>query len=194
MRKTPFLVTGCALLALAGCARPSDVTSREMLLSNPLYAISAHDETITAITDLQITTDKTQSGSLVDTMEKAKEREFSLSRAAKQQRDAGLFGAIIPVTGSAAGDVLVGTDRLWTGPDFYITPGMDVHVYLSGLVDPRDTPFPSLSDIDLGTLPSTFGPLTIAVPPTTIDVRSVVFWDATLNKLLGFAQVSRVAQ
>lgn len=192
-RRSLLLLPALATLALAACgsAPAAGLTPRDALMANPLYASHAYDTLIAAITEMQIDGDKALSGALVGRAQSAKERTLALKDYVSEREREGLFGSFIPVAYDAAGDVLVEQDRLWTSVDFYVTPQLQPRVYLSGALDPRDLPFPSESDIDLGDLPSAFGPLGIALPPRDLDIRSVVIWDAVTKRVLAFAQVAR---
>lgn len=182
------------LLALAGCAsRPPQLTLEEELL-NPLLAEQYYDTLVDLIVELEIKKDPLLENKRTkaiadetrrDALAKAKE-------ATKAQRE-GTMGTFVPAKEFAQGEVLYRETRLFLGPTFETSPGPSLHIFLSTVVDPRDTMFPDDTSIDLGRLESTYSAQQYSVPSvdTPLLYRTVVLFDTKFKRIYGFAQLSK---
>lgn len=171
-------------------------TGAENPADNPLLTEFREDNVVQFVTDLQIEKDPALEDGAGAKAEAAKSEALQRGKEAKARKNKGLFGAMVAVKEEAEGTVLVEDGVLWTSVDFFVRPAPDLRVYLSGAIDPRDIPFPSTSDTDLGPLPSPAGAQGITIPadPDRVPVRSVVFRDALTQRIIGFAQVSRAVE
>ncbi len=182
------------LLVLAGCAsKPPQLTLEEALL-NPLFAEQYYDMLVDLIVELEIKKDPlledkrkkaTADEARRDALAKAKE-------ATKVQRE-GTMGGFVPAKEFAKGEVLYRENRLFLGSTFETSPGPSLHLFLSTVVDPRDTAFPDDTSIDLGRLESAFGAQQYSVPPmdNPLLYRTVVLFDTKFERIYGFAQLSK---
>jgi len=69
-----------------------------------------------------------------------------------------------------------------------------LHVYLTNAVDPRDVAFPDPSAKDIGLIASPYGAQSYALALTPDELkkyRTVVLLDRELNRIYGFAQLSK---
>ena len=92
----------------------------------------------------------------------------------------------------ARGTALLTGNTLYLSPDFEGTPGLSLHLFLTTAVDPRDVEFPDADAIDLGPLKSAYGAQEFAanLPLNQVLYRTVILWDAALERLVSFAQLS----
>ncbi len=163
-------------------------------VENPLYAEYFYDNLIEQIVDLQIQKDPGLEGSAGTDAEKMKADALAKTQEVKQRQLRGKTGTFLPIKEEAVGKVLIETDAAWTGPEFFVTPGIELHLYLSTALDPRDVPFPGPDDLDLG-IASPFGAQKLSVPAgRTGDWRTAVLWDAKLHRLHGFAQLQQAVR
>jgi hypothetical protein len=114
-----------------------------------------------------------------------------IAEDARARQSKGLLGAILPVKGDTVGYGLLLDGTLYLSSDFSSAPGLNLHVYLTTAVDPRDAQFPDDTAVDLGTIQAVFGAQQYAVSGNTEKLRTLVFWDATLKQLYGFAQLQK---
>ncbi len=181
-----FLLSLTLLLAACGTGSwpaPAD------LAQNPLYVYAEQSLLTQHLANVEIK-DGQGSGSL------AGQRQVSIraSQDAQAIIASGWSGMFVPAADEVSGAALLLDGTLFFGPDFMLPPGLDVHVYLSSAVDPREGVFPDETALDLGRLATPFGAQAIALPqgtPTDGTLRTVVLRDEALGRLMSFAQLSR---
>ena len=182
-------------ILLTGCQTGSGTTqpTTKFLLENPLYAERYAEALVDAMVELDIQDhpllEDKKKKSLVD--DTRKEWLQKSKDARSLQRD-GLVGSFIETEEYTYGEALYLNNILYFGPAFVVTPGPNVHVYLTKVVDPRDIVFPDESSIHLGEVISAFGAQQYNVPVVEepLVYRTVVLWDTQLERILGFAQLS----
>lgn len=195
MRATPFIV-GSTLLLLAACGAPKPVSiSLQQRLANPLYAEYYFDDLVEHLVDLDIQNDPTLDDARAKSAaDDARRDGLQAAKAATKKQAEGLDGVFIPAKDFAQGEVLLVDDMLFFHPQFLATPSPDIHVMLSESIDPRDGEFPDANAVDAGPLQSPYGDQSYTLPITTPageqpPYRSIVLWDATLQRIVGFAQM-----
>lgn len=188
--KTPLSLL-CITILLSACARIS-VSSEDA--KNPLVLSRYGEELADTMADLVIQADpllkdEPMKARVNDAIAKGKE----IASEARLLEKEGFMGTLIPVKGDSVGTVLYLHDTVFASTDFYETPGVNVRVYLTTVVDPREGTFPDDTAVDLGPLPTTFGAFSLDVPKLQEPelLRTVVIWDAALKRMHGFAQLSR---
>lgn len=123
-----------------------------------------------------------------------KNQALEQSHNAEQVRRQGMLGAFNNMKfNTARGLALLLGQRLYFGTDFECDPGMNLHVYLSKTVDPRDVSFPDRGSIDLGVMRSAYGAQSYDIPGTSVDpqIRTVVLYDQATGLIHSFAQLSK---
>lgn len=185
-----------SVLLLAGCSTPDSVeTTGEQvsdLLLNPLYVERYGDEIVNSMVNLHIYKDPLlEDSAKADIVEHARAEWLERSDEATDLQREGQRGQILTMKEYAKGEVLYVGDTLHFGPDFEATPGPQLHVFLTTVVDPRDVPFPDKSSIDLGLLHTPYGSQSYPVSGINDPMlyRTVVLWDTALDRLYGFAQI-----
>lgn len=194
MKKLPLLTLTLAL-ALPACSKPvvSDVSLDE-LLTNPLFAERYADEMVDAVVEFKIQNDPIlQDAKKADVIESTRTKWLDTARTATKLQREGTAGNMINVTAYTRGEVLYLNDVLYTDTVFEVTPGPNLHLYLTTVVDPRDVEFPDESVIDIGPLQSPYGAQHYNVPPqeNPLLYRTLVLWDEDLEKIWGFAQLNK---
>ena len=189
MRTLPLaLLTACCFLA--GCN--PNTTNIATQNSNPLTASRYGDELADTLANFIISkdpiTERDGMKEFINT-EIAKAKEISLDAREKQSH--GLMGRLIPLDNDAVGLALYLESTLYFSSDFLVDPGPSLHVYLTEMVDPRDGVFPDDTAVDLGEVQATYGAQQYGVNTTSDKLRTLVFWDKKLQKIYGFAQLSR---
>lgn len=190
---TISLVVASVLCAGCSISGKPDAT----LLDNPLYAEWYYKDLVENMMNLQIQSDPvvkdTAKKSIID---KVRKDALAKAQEATSTREQGKYGLIKPVSQSAQGQVLLIDDTLYFGPDTNVMPGPELHVYVTPVQDPLATgtgatklTFPDASAIDLGIIRNPYGAGTYTLPDHMLDLRSVVLWDAELEKIYGFAQL-----
>lgn len=189
MRPLSFAVILTALTLIA-CS--SIHTSIGQENTNPFVAERYGDELADTLANLiinkdpMINTPGTQA-IIEDEIGKAK----TISADAREREDAGMRGGIIGVKEDVSGRVLLLDGKLYLSSDFDTRPGIDLHVYLTTVNDPRAISFPDGTAVDLGVIQSTYGAQTYAVSSDNDQLRTAVFWDKKLKRLYGFSQLSK---
>lgn len=191
MKKLLSLPTLALSLALVGCGSGASVS--ENLLENPLFVEHYAEEVIRTYVNLEINQDASLEDESNASYAKSVKKEWlnKVQKLRKQMRE-GYDGVFIPMKELSEGEVLYLGDTLYFSPDFYTEPSIDLHVYLTQTVDPRDVEFPDITAIDLGSLKTPFGAQSYAVEGVedAILYRTVVLWDDRLKRLHSFAQIS----
>ncbi len=179
-----------ALIAITACSPKT--TSINQQNENPLVASRYGDELADTMANFVIAkdpiADDEATRKLIDGGIAAG-KEMALKARLRQEE--GLLGAILPVKGDTVGYGLLLDGTLYLSSDFSTGPGLNLHVYLTTAVDPRDGQFPDDTAVDLGTIQAAYGAQQYAVRGDTEKLRTLVFWDATLKQLYGFAQLQK---
>ena len=186
--KKILLTMLCATAILSGCA-PAIRTS-----DNPLLKSQRGEELSDTLANLIISNDpivKQPGMQTVINAEITKAKQV-LADGHNDERS-GMIGTLIPIKENAQGTVLYKNDTLYLSSDFYAQPGIELHLYLTTAVDPRDVAFPDKTALDLATLEYPYGAMSLQVPHQNAPelYRTAVLWDKKLNRLYGFAQLSK---
>ena len=192
MNKLTLLIP---IIALAGCANSqTDSISLDKLLENPLFAERYADEKVDAIVEFKIQKDPIiEDPSKEKIMEKERKEWLAVAKDATAKQRAGTRGNLIEITEYANGEALYLEDKLYFGPELETIPSVELHVYLTTVVDPRDIEFPDEQALDLGELQTPYGAQVYNVPhqEDPLLYRTVVIWDEKLEKIWSFAQLSK---
>lgn len=193
MKKISFIIiTASSIIALTGCGA-SKSTDLQSNLQNPLYAEQYYDAQVENMVNLLIGSGELlRDPSIKKAIDDARIEGLRLAKAATDIQSTGKIGAIASDTEEARGEVLLINGSLYTGPEFRIWPGVDVRLYLSTVIDPRDVTFPDETAIEIGRIHTAFGSTSYDVSAAlakTEGLRTVVFYDAILKRMLGFAQL-----
>ena len=192
--KKRFLVL--PLLLLTGCSPTvKQSASLEQYLNNPLYAKQFYTE----LTDEMVNIEIREPDTLKDKHEASlirntKDHSLNLAQLETQKMNSGTTGNFVQVKQSTQGTVLLTQQGLFFGTDFTVEPGPSLHVYLTNAVDPRDVAFPDPSAKDIGLIASPYGAQSYALALTPDELkkyRTVVLLDRELNRIYGFAQLSK---
>jgi hypothetical protein len=184
-------------LVLASCssapvAKPKTETLEENLM-NPLFAAQYWTE----LTERMVTLHLEENPALKDSRkaaiaERVRSEAVEKEKAATMIKNRNAYGQFVAIGEQTQGDTLIVGTTVFLGPLFETYPGVDVHLYLTKAVDPRDTDFPDASAIDLGTLQSPYGPQAYEVlktPEELKGMRTLALWDAALGRFIAFAQL-----
>lgn len=190
-----FILSVPCLLLLSACGNTAQVgTTTQSLLENPLFAERYGEEIVQALVELQIQESPLLENEEVTALVDEQRREWlKISKQArKDQRDGAMLGNFISIDEYTKGEVLYAKDALHFGTQFTTTPAIDLQVYLSQATDPRDIEFPDDTALSLGTLQTPYGAQSYSVPPQSDPslYRTAVLWDAGLERIQGFAQLS----
>ena len=185
MRKALFLTP----LFLTACG--SSVVSLQDRLTNPLYAEQYYDAQVENMVNIIISSGAVLSDeSIKELVDETRLDGLAQAKKANDLQAQGAMGVIMSDTLSARGEVLLLNGKIYTGPDFEMIPGIDVHVYLSDVVDPREGTFPDESAVDLGSVQNPFGDNEYDAKGMN-DAVSLVLFDKGTNSIIGFAQLFR---
>lgn len=164
------------------------------LMDNPLYAIAYGNDLADTLANLIILEDPiSKEEGMTEKIQNEIAEAKILIQAAEERQNEGFLGALISAPEETAGNVLYLDDKLYLSPDFYVNPGVNLHLYLVPNVDPRGMTEPDSTMIDLGQLKSHYGAQTYDVgdQPKPELLRSFMLWDLELGRMHGFAQLSR---
>lgn len=182
-----------ALLSLAACSGPKPTAAEENLLENPLYAEWYYDDFVDHLVNLEIQNDPAlDDSSMKSAADTARREALAQAKDATAKQRQGLLGAFVTISDETNGETLFLENTLFIGPDFMGVPGIDLHVYLSAVNDPRDAAFPDITAVDLGRVTTPYGAQSYDVPvaeegdPT---FRTVILYDVALKRIQGFAQI-----
>lgn len=189
-----------ALILLAACARgPAVSDETAALLQNPLYAEYYQEDLVDYLVSLEIQNDPlTQQEETREMLDEARQHAIGLAREATQKQTQGRGGRIISDSELSRGEALLLEDTLYLGPDFDTVPGLELHLFLSTVVDPRDGVFPDPSATDIGQIQTAYGAQTYAVPAApssgtgsaaALPWRTLALYDVQLQRLFGFVQL-----
>lgn len=171
----------------AGCAQqPLPPENNTLLKSQRLEELA---DTLANIIIMQEPASKDDATREMITAEIAKAKEALAIEQSIQK--SGLSGPLLSAMESVQGNVLLQNGVLYLSSDFYSRPGIDLHLYLTTAVDPRDVAFPDVTAVDLGEIKFPFGPMAFAVQSENLqNMRTAVLWDTKLKRMYGFAQLS----
>jgi hypothetical protein len=186
MRTLPFVIIASLLLSSCGSVN----------LDNPITKARYGDELADLLADLIILKDPIAAK---EDMKEQIQAEIAKAKETadegREEMERGMQGPIIAVKESVTGYVLFLDDRFYVSSDFDSPPGLDLHVYLTTAVDPRDGTFPDDSAVDLGKLKTPYGQQTYNAKLENPETyRTFVLWDKKLKRLYGFAQLAKLAQ
>jgi len=181
-------------LVLAGCTASDGEISLEQNLQNPLYAERYAEVLVDRIVELKIQNDPIlEDDTKAALIEEVRKEWLEVGRDARKKQREGFSGFLISINETTRGELLYVDNTLYTDTLFEVSPGPDLHLYISTIVDPRDVEFPDDTAIDLGQLRSAYGAQKYSVP--VVDdpqlYRTVVVWDNKLERLFGFAQIGK---
>lgn len=189
MRKIVLL----PVLLLAACsALPAPDAALRESLRNPLFRENYYSDLTDHFVNLQIHNDPvTQSGSTKALINHAREEALAAAQEASKVVSSGIFDHFNPVKEDTVGSALLVEDGFYIGTDFSTIPGLDLHVFLTTVVDPREGTFPDATALDLGSLKSPYGAQSYALPEGKEFGRNmtVVLYDLALKRIHGFAQL-----
>jgi len=191
MMKRTLLLAATTALVLVGCGNSPSATTND-LLNNPLFAERYAEELVNYLVDLEVyehPASKDEAKKQI--IESEREKWMEVGRVAKEKQRQGGEGGFIGDTSEVFGEALYLNNTLYLSTTFESSPGPNLHMYLTQGVDPRDG-FPEEDMIDLGPLQSAYGAQEYAVPEVDNPMlyRTVVLYDADLELLYGFAQLS----
>jgi hypothetical protein len=178
------------LLTACGGAKSADL---QTLLENPLYAEQFYDAQVENMVNLILS-----SGALLKdpatkkAIDDTRVEGLSHAKEATTLQARGKLGVIVSDTEEAAGEALLLDGVLYTGPEFQMLPGGDVRVYVSTVLDPRDGVFPDDTATEIDRVHTPFGASSynVQLSGDELDaVRTVVFYDRELKRIVGFAQL-----
>lgn len=183
-----ILLTSCVPQQTGG---PTETLGRR--LQNPLFAERYYEDLVQRMVELEIGEHAILSDPKKKQMADAARRKgLQQSREAEQKQLKGIYGSFVNAEENTTGNVLYVDDMLYMDPVFETFPGVDLRVYLSTIVDPRDVQFPDETALDLGRLESPYGAQQYRVPEVDnmLKYRTVVLFDDGLERIHGFAQIS----
>jgi len=181
------------LITLTGCRPAVSKMQQYDPFDNPLYAKRYYDELLENLVSLSLHKDPMlQEKGKEKIVDRARRNALAKVQETKQKQQGGTKGVFIPMEEYARGTALLTGNTLYLSPDFEGTPGLSLHLFLTTAVDPRDVEFPDADAIDLGPLKSAYGAQEFAanLPLNQVLYRTVILWDAALERLVSFAQLS----
>lgn len=184
------------MLFLTACTTSPISTPTETLdnrLQNPLFAERYYEDLVQRMVELEIGEHPVLSDPAKKRLADAARREgLKQSREAEQKQLKGTFGSFTDIEEFTTGNVLYVDNMLYTDPSFETHPGVHLRLYLTTVVDPRDSAFPDETAMDIGRLESPYGAQQYPVPEVDdmLKYRTVVLFDDGLERLHGFAQLS----
>lgn len=187
----PLLLISCT----AKEAATPDLTF-DQRLQNPLFAERYWDELTDRMANLRIQNDPSMKDERTAAIaDRTREDAAALSTLARQKRLEGLFGLFVTVKEQTDGFALLHEGTLYLSSEFATYPGPSLTLFLIPEIDPRDVQdFPNEHSVSLGLLQSPYGAQTYLLPEAHRNnplLRTVVLWDAKLNRMYGFAQLAR---
>lgn len=188
LRYPLLAASSLVLLSACGAAKSPDLAT---MLQNPLYAEQYYDAQVEKMVDVLIGSGAAmKDASVKATIDKTRLDGLKSAKAATDLQAKGTMGSFVSDTQEADGEVLLLDGKLYTGPEFQVRPGADIHVYLSNVLDPRDAAFPDNGAVDIGGVRTIFGAAVYDVPAAAAKYRTVVLYDQALKTIVGFAQLS----
>lgn len=197
--RRPALFALSAALLLTACtappaAEPKTLTFEENL-QNPLFA----DRYWTELTDRMVTMTINKDPILKDAgklkiADKARLAAVEKQKAASAMQSNSMIGAFSTDREATQGYAMLKDGHLYLSTDFVTYPGVNLHLYLTSVVDPRDAAFPDPTAIDLGALTSPYGAQTYLITkedPRLEKAQTVVLFDKDLERIYAFAFLLR---
>ncbi len=186
MQRTSIIAL-LSVLLLSACGNQGDIAG------NPLVRTQHDEELADSLANIIIQKDPLADDPSTRAILENGIAEAKKSLAATQTLKRGsISGPFIPLYESVQGWALFQNGTLYLSSDFQSRPGLDLHLYLTTLVDPRDAAFPDITAVDLGRIEYPYGAMTLKGPTgdAAKNLRSLVLWDAKLKRLHGFVQLS----
>ncbi len=182
------------LLASCGGRSPIEKTSIrwEKLLENPLFAEQYWDELTERMVNVQLYgEDAAKDPRKMAVLDEVRRMAVQKSQEVRVAKRDGIMGSFVTVLETTEGLVLLRGHTLSFSPHFFTYPGAALKIYLTTMVDPREGTFPDAGSIEVGRLESPYGAqeYQLAEVLKTEGTRSVVLYDAKLDRLYGFAQL-----
>lgn len=165
--------------------------------NNPLTQARQSDELADTLANLTINHDPIMEDATIKALV---DKEIATAKKsgddAREIMEEGMQGALIGWKEDVKGYALFEGNSLYLSSDFESAPGLDVHIYLTSAVDPRDGSFPDVKAVDVGSLRSPYGEQEYTIPSSDHHdkLRTLVLYDKTLKRIFGFAQLSGPAQ
>lgn len=193
MRYLPIVLCGAAAIAACTKVVPENAISHGELMQNPLFAERFSEELIDAMVQIQLWEDPMlEDARKAALVEEARIGWFEITRQARAAKREGMLGTWQPIATNVRGTMLLTKDgTLYFDSQFTVTPGLQLALYLTAAVDPRDVAFPDETAISLGKLQTPYGAQSYVLPEEAQDAsqyRTAVLWDETLQRIHGIAQ------
>jgi len=194
----PLSLVFLASLLLASCGSPSAATLQqadtrwEQELQNPLFAERYWDELTERMVNVQLYgEDAAKDPRKMAVLDEVRRMAVQKSQEVRVAKRDGIMGSFVTVLETTEGLVLLRGHTLSFSPHFFTYPGAALKIYLTTMVDPREGTFPDAGSIEVGRLESPYGAqeYQLAEVLKTEGTRSVVLYDAKLDRLYGFAQL-----
>ncbi|MDA1208577.1 MAG: hypothetical protein O2904_00920 [bacterium] len=179
-------------ILLTACGQSNSAASIQLddLLKNPLFAERYAEEMVDRVVELKIQNDPLlEDEAKAAVVEKTRTKWLEKARDTRKRQRDGMEGSTIGINEFAKGDIIYLDDVVYFDTIFETTPGPNLHIYMTTVVDPRDVEFPDDTAIDIGVLQSPYGMQSYKVPMKD-GIRTLVLWDNDLERLWGFAQLS----
>jgi len=193
MRCIPLILCGAAALTACTKVVPENAISHGELMQNPLFAERFSEELIDAMVQIQLWEDPIlQDEQKAALIEEARIGWFEITKEARAAKREGMLGTWQPIATDVRGMMLLTAQgNLYFDSQFTVTPGLELALYLTAAVDPRDTEFPDETAINLGKLQTPYGAQSYMLPEEAQDAslyRTAVLWDEALQRMHGIAQ------
>ncbi|MEK7218415.1 MAG: DM13 domain-containing protein, partial [Patescibacteria group bacterium] len=113
------------------------------------------------------------------------------AQEASRRKREGIFGSFVSIKETTLGIALLRGRTVSLSPDFETSPGPNLHLILTTMLDPRDGEFPDKTSVDAGGLESPYGAQEYALSEsaTMEGLRTAVIYDTKLKRMYGFAQL-----
>ncbi|MCA9370572.1 MAG: DM13 domain-containing protein [Candidatus Peregrinibacteria bacterium] len=190
MKNTSLLLP----ILLIGCSAQQFTPDQDALLSNPLYAETYAESMVDTMVNLEIYNDPILEDTTVKALaDSTKETWLKVAKAARAAQGEGQRGTFVPMQQYVEGEVLYRENMVHFSTFFNTVPGPSLHVFLTTVVDPRDSAFPDTTALDIGVMTVPYGAQSFPVPEVEnpFTYRTVALWDTELKRLYGFAQISK---
>lgn len=190
MRSSLLLCT----VAIGLCACSNSPTSIATENKNPFTASRYGDELADTLANLFISKDAVvEQPGMKDIIQKKIDEAKTIADDARQEQQKGIMGSFIGIKEDVQGYGLLLDKTLYFSSDFETQPGINLHVYLTNAVDPRDTAFPDTTALDLGVIQSVYGAQQYKLPANSKPetYRTIVLWDTVLKRPYSFVQLTK---
>ena len=187
------LLLALPLMLLGACsAQSSGSVTLDDNLKNPLFAHRYYIDLVDEMVNFQLNNDPViKDAGKRSAIDDARIQGTKHAQETALLNQKGQRGTIQSEKERTAGSVLLLGNTLFFGTDFITSPGPSLHVYLTTVVDPRQSHFPDATAIDLGPVQNPYGAQAFLLPKTDkpVTYRSVGIWDDALGTFWGFAQL-----